>query len=291
MIGGNGNPTSARQRVRRALVWLAVVSCSQPGLAQLNQRQVSVGVSGHIEQLVLPGPQLSVRPIDSDAPLVVRIVQTYPHGTDFRYDIEYYGLEPGTYNLMDALQQADGTAAVGPPVEVTIQAVLPPGQILPHAPEAVGLPGLGGYHMWMTLLAVVWVGGLVAILFWRRGGKARAVESSQRPLTLAERLRPLLEQAMSGELPQARHAQLEMTLVAWWRRRLDVDGLPAEEALAHLREHEEAGPLLLQLESWLHQPPDRRAQTDLATLLRPYESLPGSVLDEADVRRSDEAVS
>ena len=56
----------------------------------------TVGMPARIDQLVLPGTELEVRPIDDRlAPIVVRIVNTYPHGSAFRYDIVYYGLEPG----------------------------------------------------------------------------------------------------------------------------------------------------------------------------------------------------
>ena len=59
-----------------------------------------VGIGGMIEQWVVPGTELEVIPqSDRRIPLVLRIVAVYPHGSAFRYDIEYYGLEPGTYDI------------------------------------------------------------------------------------------------------------------------------------------------------------------------------------------------
>lgn len=268
----------------RLLLVVVIMGASgfSPTLAatlQADVRETTVGVAAAMKQVVIPGPQLEAKPIDADAPFVLRVIEVYPHGTDFRYDFEYYGLEPGSYDLLDWLQQADGTPAEGDPIEVTVTSVLPPGQVLPHEPEEGVLPSIGGYRTLLTLGAVVWVLGLFAILFWRRGGHAAGGSAARRPMTLAERLRPLLEEAMAGRLPQDRHSELEMTLVAWWRRRLKMDDLPAAESITRLRQHDDAGPLLRQLESWLHQPTDRRDQADLADLLRPYESLPATALD------------
>ena len=58
---------------------------------------------GRLEGVVLPGPELegeaSRRPQAST--IVLRVARVYPHGTAFRYDLEYYGLEPGTHDLRD----------------------------------------------------------------------------------------------------------------------------------------------------------------------------------------------
>src|SRR5262249_33082280 len=56
-----------------------------------------VGMRGHITNVVIPGPELEVRPLDSQAPFVLRIVSVKPHGNAFRYDFEYYALEARTY--------------------------------------------------------------------------------------------------------------------------------------------------------------------------------------------------
>src|SRR5262249_39473026 len=53
----------------------------------------TVGMPAKVEQLVLPGPEVEARPIeDRRAPMVVRLLDVYPHGSAFRYDIVYYGL-------------------------------------------------------------------------------------------------------------------------------------------------------------------------------------------------------
>jgi hypothetical protein len=101
-----------------------------------------------------------------------------------------------------------------------------------------------------------------------------------RQVTLAQRLRPLVERARRGELAPAERAELERTLLAYWRRRLDLGG-NAAEAMATLRRHEQAGPLIEALERWLHRPSsgadvdaDGEMGGEIGALLAPYESAP-----------------
>ena len=87
---------------------------------------------------------------------------------------------------------------------------------------------------------------------------------------LAERLRPLVEQAANGTLDTDGRARLERMVFSHWRERLDLpeDGDVAE--LHHqLKVHSEAGPLLHGLEDWLHRPPGT-ATADIPALLAPY---------------------
>lgn len=276
----HGFTSSTTMRLARSVAIAGLIGLwTGAACAQSDTRETTVGQAARIEQIVIPAPELQVRPIDSEAALVVRIVNVFPHGSDFRYDLEYYGLEPGEYNLIDALQEADGSAAERDPITVRVTSVLPAGQVLPNELETGTLPSIGGYGLLLTLGGIAWVVGLLLIVFWGRGKFGDAPEQNRPPLTLAARLRPLLEDAMSGRLPPEKHSELELTLVAWWRRHLNMDDLPAAEAISRLRGHEQAGPLLRQLESWLHQPADRREQTDLGELLKPYEAMPASALD------------
>ena len=234
-------------------------------------KQVSIGISKRIEQLVLPGPELEAVPLDSKSPIVLRVAATWPHGTDFfRYDLEYYGLEAGRYDLAQYLKHKDGTPVAGlPEIPVVIEALLPAGQVQPNPLEPGALPGLGGYQTTMIVLGVVWVLGLAAILFLGRRRKQAAREQA-RPRTLAEELRPLVESALAGRLTRSERARLELRLVEYWRRKLSLEERAAQDLLVELRAHPEAGALLRSLEDWLHRP-DPPEQVDLARLLAPYE--------------------
>ena len=141
--------------------------------------------------------------------------------------------------------------------------------------------GLGGYQIALIAGGVLWTAGLFAILFAGRKKEDHDSEARARQATLADRLQPVVEQAIKGELPGDRLAELEMMLVAFWRKRLTLDDKAAAEVIPQLRSHSSAGPLLRQLEAWLHQPKSD-AEIDLAALLEPYRNLPPDALDESE---------
>lgn len=247
----------------------------------VDSRSATVGMSARIDQLRLPGTELEVVPIKEEhPPLVLRIAGAFPHGSEYRYDLVYYGLEPGRHDLGRFLRRKDGGSTADlPAIEVEITPVLPPGQVLPNALEPRGTPPLGGYRALLIVAGVLWLAGLLAILFWGRSRRRRQGSAAQAPRTLADRLRPLVEKAIAGKLERGRAAELERTLLAYWRRRLQLDDLRAADAIVALREHGEAGRLLEQLDRWLHRPGNDSSDVDIAALLAPYRDLPEDALD------------
>jgi hypothetical protein len=236
----------------------------------------SVGIAARIDQLVLPGSELEVVPIDDHATnLVVRIAATYVHGNAFRYDIVYYGLEPGDYDLRDYLRRKDGSGKENlPAIPVTIKSLLPPGQIQPNALKPATIRGLGGYQLLLEIAIGCWIIGLAAILLYSRRKKAAAMARGPRPVTLADRLKPLVEGALAGNLNADKYAELERLLISFWTRRMSLGEKSPAAALAAIRQDSEGGALLRQLEVWLHQPPAKRTPVDIHALLEPYRSLP-----------------
>jgi hypothetical protein len=267
---GRRNPRDSL-RSSRGLV-LIVLLAATPARAE-DEREVTVGMAGRIDQIVLPGPELEAKPNeDRKLPIVLRVAATYPHGTAFRYDLVYYGLEPGAFDLKDYLRRKDASSTADlPALPVTIRALLPPGQILPSPLEVKAAPALGGYRTALLVGGILWCGGLAAILFVGRRKKQQQRAAAKRPLTLADRLRPLVEQAMAGTLTPVHRAELERTLLAFWRERLALADVKPAEAFAQLRQHAEAGPLLRCLEEWLHRPEPATA-VDVHELLAPYRS-------------------
>ena len=258
----------------------AALLLAGPGLAQRGDRVSTVGVPVRIQEIVLPGSELEVRDIELDTPIALRIAGVYPHGDAFRYDIEYYGLEAGTFDLRDYLRRVDGSTTDGlPRLSVQIDSVLSPGRVEPGRPPSGELPPGGGYRAWMAVAALAWLAGLWAIL--KLGRKEGEVADGQllRPMTLAERLQPLVKRAVRGELSHRQQADLELILIAYWRKKLGLEASGAAQAMAELKAHPEAGPLLSRLEEWLHR--DRPAgEVDVDALLRPYEDLPADALGE-----------
>ncbi|HET6574069.1 MAG TPA: hypothetical protein VFG68_10735 [Fimbriiglobus sp.] len=245
-------------------------------------QETTVGMPGRLENVVLPGPELEPTPrTDRKRPVVVQSLTAYPHGTAFRYDIEYYGLDPGTYNLADYLRRKDGTPAAGlPPLTVTVNPVRPPGQVEPNELTIDDGPRVGGYRLMLLVGGVVWGLGLLAIVGWMLWPLFRSEKrvAYGRPVSLADRLRPLVEGAIAGKLSQPELAGLERTLLAYWRKRLNLEAVEPAEAMRQMRQHPDAGPLLGQLETWLHKPGPHEP-VDVAALLRPYRDLPPDAAD------------
>jgi hypothetical protein len=249
----------------------------------LAQHQTTVGMSGKLEQIVLPGSELEAKPLtDRTSPVVVRVVRVYPHGTAFRYDLEYAGLAPGTHDLRAYLRRKDGSPLGElPPLLVKVDAVLPPGQIEPNKLEIERGPRVGGYRVLAIVLCVLWALGLAALVvsfFFPR--RKKSVATSDKPVTLADRLRPLVEGAIAGKLSRVELANLERSLMAYWRKRLNLESAEPGEAVEAMRQHREASPLLARLEAWLHRPGPVEP-VDVAALLEPYRNLPPEAIDLA----------
>jgi hypothetical protein len=238
----------------------------------------TVGLPAKVEHLVLPGTELEPVPWDDKSPVVIRIEKIYPHGTALRYDLVYQGLEPGEYDLRKYLRRQDGSTVDDlPPLVVKIQGLLPPGHITPHDPAFVAPPWLGGYRMLLAVGAALWLLVLIWFIFPPRRA-VQATDATEIRVSLAERLRPLVARAMRGELSSGELAEFERALVSYWRRRRALADVSPAEALRRLRADEQAGPLLAQVEAWLHRPGGEH-DVDVAKLLAPYRDLPAEDLD------------
>ena len=71
-------------------------------------RKSTVGYPKRISQLVIEGSEVIAKPIsDKTQAMIVRIVETFPHAENFRYDIEYKSFEAGKYNIAEFLTRKD----------------------------------------------------------------------------------------------------------------------------------------------------------------------------------------
>jgi hypothetical protein len=244
------------------------------------EEEPTIGLPARIT-VVLPGPELEARPLEGrKAPLVLRIIDVEWTAEGRRYELEYTGLVPGRFDLRDFLRRKDGSRPAGlPSLPVSIQSVLPPGQEVPNPLAAPATPRPGGYWRAVLAGAVLWGVGLLAVLWlvWR-GRRRRSGPVAAAPATLADTLRPLIEDALAGRADPGRLAELERRLIAYWRRQLALGDQPPAEALTVLHRHAEAGPLLGQLESWLHSPAGA-GMIDVNGLLEPYRRLPANALE------------
>lgn len=265
----------------------------------------TVGMTGSIDNVTVSGPELEPKPLAANDKVVVRIAAIQPRGELRQYTLEYWGMEPGQYDLRDYLRvknagsrservgetqagadgnrggaetpgggsnvQADGLLDHVPPLWVTINSAVTKADGRLNDLEIGSAPGVGGYRMLMLGAIVLWTAVAIAIVLW--GRKKRPAKSSQpaaRLVTWADHLRPLLKKTQAGELSATEQAALERLLVSFWRDRLGLNDLAAGPALEKVKQDPTAGQLVLRVENWLHSPnPDR--SVDWAELLRPYE--------------------
>ena len=239
--------------------------------------QAGVGLTGELKDVLLPGPELRVKPdTGGRSPVVLRITATYPHGTaGFRYDFSWSALEAGPHNLSQYLERQDGHPPDGlPPVPVEAVALLPPGPPRTLPEFAAPLPQLGGYRTALIAGGVVWLGGLIGLICWRRKKAVPGIAEAEAAVPLEERLRPLLEQARAGSLDAEGRARLDRLVLGFWRSRLGLTGITMSEAMKQLRAHPEAGQLLRHVEEWLHSGKAAARESAVAELLMPYLSSP-----------------
>ena len=262
------------QALRRIAALVVSVLLLVAGLAAQarDERKAAVGMRMAIEQLVLPGSEVVTAPTTLKAPVALRIVKVWPHGTQFRYDLEWTGLEAGTFDLAKFLVRKDGSPATDvPPIAVEVTSALQAGMVEPSELQPTPAASLGGYRTLQIVAAVAWGIGLLAILFVGRRFRRPKQQVVVVP-TLADRLRPLVEAVATGKSDTAAQAELERLLVAFWRARLGLGEAKAVDAIMTIRRHDEAGGLLRQLEAWLHMPEPPR-DVDWAKLLQPYRSV------------------
>lgn len=256
----------------RILALLLVLLSGEFSLAQQQETESPLGFPTTITDLYIPGSKVEPIPRkDSEASLVIRILEVKPASDGFRYDLEVYGLDPGTHRISDYLQRIDATPLE--PVEHSLQITTThPLDSLPE-PESLKLVDpekLGGYRLLSIVLGVLWLGVFLFILFYKKRGPKEA-EPPPAPLTLHEKLQGLVTKASDGNLSEDQKAQLERLIVGHWKQKVpELQELPTSQALRKLRSHPEASPLLLKLEEWLHAPKGTASQTDINTLLEPF---------------------
>jgi hypothetical protein len=233
----------------------------------------AIGIEGRVS-LDLPRGDYRPRPLDDRTELILRIeAVTNVAANQHRYEFHYMGLEPGAYSLAQYLIHPDGSLAMElSNTLVHVQAVLPldhDGKLTSYTPGR--FPFIGGYRVFLGLVALLWVGGIAGFVISYRKRRVVAVPVVVVPEpSFAERIRPLVEAAAAGKLSLEDKAQLERLMMGFWREKLH---LPVEqrmaESLDQLKAHAQAGELLRALERWLHQRAGATAQ-EVNALLEPY---------------------
>ncbi|MEZ6003968.1 MAG: hypothetical protein R3F33_07245 [Planctomycetota bacterium] len=258
--------------ILRLWLLLLLVAC---GFGQGDEilARTSIGMRLVLRDVVLPVEGLEPVPVHDagKADALVRILESERHGEAMRYTFEVTPYVAGAFDLRTHLQGPAGASVELPPLNIEVSAVLPPGRMEPAALEETTGRRFGGYKNRMILAGILWIIGLIMILYLGRQTKRRAERAENAPPpTVAQLLRPLLEKAHAGDLPDRERADLERLLLRFWRDRRGLAEVSPVAALARLKQDKEAGPLLVTLETWLHSP-GPAPEPDWAALLAPYQ--------------------
>jgi len=232
----------------------------------------TVGMTGVVKGLTLGGSELVAKELNPEDKMVVRIAQNQPHGELRRYQLEYWGMEPGQYDLRDYLKRIDGSDLSDvDPILVNINAVVVTDNGMLNDLVAGKTPTVGGYRLLAGLAIIVWViGGILILTYGRKKRSKSGSTQTLRSVTWAEKLRPLLEQSQSGQISAPEQAELERLLVTFWRDKLDLNQVSASQAIDKMKLDPTAGRLISQLENWLHSPTPNK-DVDINELLKPYD--------------------
>lgn len=237
----------------------------------------TIGVEGRVI-VRIPGPALRAAPVDDRSDVLLRIAASGDDDGATLYDLRFVAQRAGEFDLRGWLTGAAGApASIADPIPVRVGSLLPGdqnGDLFPIAPGAIPHPG--GYRLALVACGILWltpIAVLVARRVRRRQVAGPAADAA--PPTFADLLAPLVQQAAAGELPAADRARLEMLVVAHWRERLSLAGVPHLESLRRIREDAQAGALVRALEAWLHRPtPPDDARAEAVRLLDPYRASP-----------------
>jgi len=264
------------------LICLMVVIAAQDAPPTEPLASATVGAPATLKDVVLPGSELIAKPLSGDPEMIVQIVDAIPHGDSFRYTIRFSGLEPGEHDLAQWLKRKNDSGNGDlPKIPVSIESLLPAGQITPNELSEGWLPSMGGYKVIMTIAAALWSLVLFALIFGGRGKKARVQDAGPAPQSLADLLKTRLEAAFGNNVDKQQYAELERMLFSMWRKKLGFEEIPVQEAMAKIKANSEAGPLMIQLENWMHRPADENEQVDLAKLLEPYRNFSVDALESS----------
>lgn len=260
-----------------------IVSCLLPAAAVLGASVDAgpgdVGLERGAKVVLLPRGDYAVAPQDDSTPLLLMIDSVKPEqGGRFAYAIRSLGFESGDYRLADFLVHPDGTRAeeLGD-LRMKVTGLLPAdhdGRMNAFSPAP--LPWFGGYRAALIMVVALWVAALPAIIWVGRKRKVAAAPAPvERKPSRMEQMRPLVLAASEGRLDASGRAELERLMTGHWRETFGPQGGGMGERIAAMRRHPEAGPLLVALERWLHDPAGA-APGEIDALLAPYGRAPGN---------------
>jgi hypothetical protein len=251
--------------------WVGIVAIVTPvcviaGTDHPAVPSTEVGISTTLEDVVISGPLVRAKMIaDSMTPVVLRVLSSEPVDGGYRYDLEFYALEPGDHNLADYLERTQAGVSVPDLMVRAVTSLADPNAIELRGQVYRATSWFPWYTVTMGVAIVMWCAGLWWLL--TSGKKAVASEHHDvaQTLTAMEQLVARVGERQSHQLNNTEQAELERLVYLIWRELKGIDA-DAAEAVLSLKGDPQAGPMLRKFEQWLHTP--KRGSLDLSEMLQ-----------------------
>lgn len=244
----------------------------------------SISVPLGVEQAAIvtySGPTVAVAPYKWGVAVNVRIAQIIERDDKRIYDVRYIVNREGTFDLKDYLVATDGSALDGLP---TFKFKGDP-KLSKHLDnriqetEEIRVDVGGRYYETLALLAVLWIGWLLLLIFYKRPRPAAELAAAPSGPLLAGILKAFLAQLETGTLDAAAKAKMEMAMLQCWRSELALGHVSMNTALDEIGRHEKTGDTMRKIQHWLHHPASSVKSADIAAAIAPYtiETSPSEV--------------
>jgi len=159
------------------------------------ENKSSVGVGLLIEDIEISGSKIIPIPrTNYKTPIVLRVVSTEEIDGGFRYTIHAEGLDPGNYDLIKFLKRQDNTPLETDSIPFEVYSVLDAPLTEPQKLTTTKPDSIGGYTTLLWILAIIWIIGLLIILFYKKRTHS-SEEIKTPPPTLAEKITALLKES------------------------------------------------------------------------------------------------
>ena len=220
-------------------------------------------------KVTLDGELLMAAKVDDKADAMVRIISTEKTANGFIYDLEFMGLEPGEYNLINYLRKAsNGEKADLDEVKVEVGTELNAetwkGELLDFQKTVDTLTPW--YKKLNYLFLAFWVVILMVIIFYGRKKKEEDEVEVVQEKSLNEKICDLLG-SLEGNSTKELWQRIEGLIFQHWYERKNLEGLPMHEAIVKLKADSEAGPFILKLEKGLHSK-DYRNEQEVSAMIK-----------------------
>ena len=248
----------------RKLIYILCLALLLPVTAQ---DKGNVGMVKRV-QVEFPGELLAAAKVDEKAAAMVRIISYEKTRNGFSYDLEFIGLEPGKYNLLDYMRTASRLDPVKlDPYPVEVGTNLNEdfnGELVDFQKDMKALKPW--YKKTSYIVFIVWVLLLPVIIF--AGRKKKKVEEVEevKEKTLNEKICELLV-SLEGNSTKELWQKIEGLILKHWYEKKSLQGLPMHEAIMKLKADSEAGPFIVKLEKGLHSKEFKNEQ-EVADLIR-----------------------